>query len=310
VVGKWADRRDPESSLDDVRRLMESVRRVALRSQGLASSLFAGQHTSPFWGRGLEVAEVREYQAGDDVRFIDWKVTARLGRIHVKQFSEERQIPVLLLVDRSGSLQEGRGREAGRLAIEIAATLALAAEGGGDPVGLLQVTDRVESYLPPRSGRDQGLRLVRDLIRLKPEGRTTALTPALHFARRVLRSRSLLFLISDFLLPEDGQEERALLLRQLSVRHDVIPVRIMDPLRGRLPNVGILQAADPETGRERTVNTDDPRVRNRFQREVREKEAAGELMLRQVGLETLEIHVGEPLGPALRSFFQDRRGKG
>lgn len=295
------------TSPEDVKRWMEAVRRITLHARGLADSLSMGHHVSPFRGRGLEIEGVREYFPGDDARFIDWRVTARLRRAHVKEFGDERRVPVLLLVDRSGSLMDGRGKGSGALLLEIAAALAMAAERGGDPVGLLQVTHRVEHFLPPRSGRKQAFRVIRELLALEPEGRGTDLSVGLRHAGRALSARSIVFLLSDFLLPEGGLEETTAELHRLSRRHDVVPLRILDDLRGTLPDVGVVEVADPESGKRRLVNSGSAEAVNRFRREMEERGAASEGMFHRARVEPLTLRPGESLGPKLKAFFRDRR---
>ncbi len=287
------------------------VRHIELRTRGLVESLFSGEYHSVFKGRGMEFSDVREYQPGDDVRAIDWNVTARRGRPYLKELVEERQLEVLLVVDLSASKLFGSGPAPNaRIAAEIAAVLGLAAAGNNDRVGLLLVTDRVERFVPPDTGRNHALRLVLELVSHRPVGRGTRLTSALEYASKVLRQRTIVFLVSDFLLDEtrDAGFEHA--LRRVSAEHDVIPIRLTDPSGETLPDVGMLALFDPESGVRRVVNTRDPRVREQHRRRVGGQRERVTRLLRTTGLDSVEISTTGDYVPPLVALFRRRARSG
>jgi uncharacterized protein (DUF58 family) len=289
----------------DPAELLRRVRRVELRTRRLVRSLFAGEYLSVFQGRGLEFAEVRAYAPGDDVRAIDWNVTARLGTPYVKQFVEERELTVFLLVDVSGSQRWGTRRQLkSELTAEAAVTLGMSATQNNDRVGLMAVTDRVEHLLPPRKGRRHALRVVRDLLALCPEGRGTDLAAALRQATRSLPPRSIVFLISDFRVGE-GMAEFARALAAAAVRHDVVVVRTVDPGEEAPGGVGMLALEDPESGARRLVQTG-----GRGWREARrareEEEGTLRALFRRLGVDLVELRTDEPIARPVLAFFRQR----
>jgi uncharacterized protein (DUF58 family) len=286
------------------------VRHIELRTRGLVESLFSGEYLSVFKGRGMEFSDVREYHPGDDVRAIDWNVTARRGRPYVKELVEERQLEVLLLVDLSASKEFGTGREPnGRVAAEIAAVLGLAASANNDRVGLLLCTDRVERFVPPDTGRNHALRLVLELLSHRPAGRGTRLTAGLEYLTKVLRQRTVVFILSDFLLDTSADAGFEHALRRVASRHDVVPIRLVDPANATLPDVGMLGVLDPESGARRIVNTHDPRVREEHARRFeRERERIMD-MLRGLRLDAVEIDTTRDYVPPMVSLFR-RRARG
>ncbi len=287
------------------------MRHIELRTRRLVESLFSGEYHSVFKGRGMEFSDVREYQPGDDVRAIDWNVTARRGRPYVKELVEERQLEVLLIVDRSASKEFGTGpdRNLG-VAAEIAAILGLAAVTNNDRVGLLLVTDRVERFVPPDTGRNHALRLVLDLLSHRAAERGTRLTAALEFAAKVLRQRTVIFVLSDFLLDVERDRGFEHALHRLSDEHDVIPIRLSDPAAATLPDVGMLALFDPESGRRRVLNTSDGRVREAHRaRFAREHERVGAL-LRGAGVDIVEVDPTGDYVPPLLSLFRRRARAG
>ncbi len=287
------------------------MRHIELRTRRLVESLFSGEYHSVFKGRGMEFSDVREYQPGDDVRAIDWNVTARRGRPYVKELVEERQLEVLLIVDRSASKEFGTGpdRNLG-VAAEIAAILGLAAVTNNDRVGLLLVTDRVERFVPPDTGRNHALRLVLDLLSHRAVERGTRLTAALEFAAKVLRQRTVIFVLSDFLLDVERDRGFEHALHRLSDEHDVIPIRLSDPTAATLPDVGMLALFDPESGRRSVLNTSDRRVREAHRaRFDREHERVGAL-LRGAGVEIVEVDPTGDYVPPLLSLFRRRARAG
>ncbi len=283
------------------------LRRIELRTRGLVESLFSGEYRSVFKGRGMEFSDVREYQPGDDVRAIDWNVTARRGRLFVKEHVEERELSVLLIVDFSASKDFGTGLKRNVvIASEIAAILALAATDNNDRVGLLVVTDRVELYIPLDSGRRHAMRLVLELLSFCPSGRGTKLSAALEYAAKVLHQRTAVFLISDFLLDDESDPPLASDARRFSREHDLIPIRITDPGAATLPNVGLLALADPETGIRRVVNTSDDFVRQAYSEDRSGQRVAIDKLFRQLRMDAIEVTSTEDYVLPLIRFFRRR----
>src|SRR6516165_8875515 len=224
--------------------ILRQIRRLQLKARRAVENLLGGEYHSVFKGTGIAFEEVREYQPGDDIRSIDWNVTARMGHPFVKRFIEERELTLMLVVDCSGSLRFGsRSQQKREVAAEIAAVLAFSAVSNNDRVGLLQFTDRVERFVPPRKGTRHVLRLIRDVLFYEPVRRGTSLKVALDFLNRVLRRRTIVFLLSDFLDEDFGQA-----LKRAGRRHDLVAIRIADPGEERLPAFGLLELEDAETG--------------------------------------------------------------
>ena len=278
------------------------VRRLEITTRHLVRDIMAGEYSSAFRGRGVEFAEVREYQPGDDIRTIDWNVTARLGSAYVKRFLEERELTILFLADVSASGGFGtRRRTKGELAIEVAAVLALAAARNNDRVGVAFATDRIEHYVAPAKGRRQALRVISDLLSYQPDTAGTDLARALTELEPVLRRRAVIFLLSDFLAAGYGPA-----LARLARRHDVIGVQVADPRERELPDVGLVTLWDPETGAWRIVNTGDALVRQRFRdrAETWDRELIGTFS--ESGADLLRLETGEPYADALIAFFRRR----
>jgi uncharacterized protein (DUF58 family) len=285
--------------------LLRKVRRIQITTSALVNDVFAGQYHSAFKGRGMEFEEVREYQAGDDVRSIDWNVTARTGRPFVKSFREERELTVLLLVDVSPSQDFGtRSQQKSELVAELGATLALSAIGNNDKVGLLLFTDRVERFVPPAKGKRHVLRVIRELLYHDPAGRATDVNVALDALQRTQAKRSVVFLISDFQCPDFSTT-----LRVARRRHDLIPVAISDPRERELPNVGWLELFDPETGQQRVLNTRSPAVRRRFAEAAESRRAALVRQFRRLRIDPIEVTTGESFVGPLTRFFKERGGR-
>ncbi len=282
--------------------LLREVRRIELTTRELVRDLVAGDYASAFRGRGLEFAEVREYLPGDDVRSIDWNVTARLGTPFVKRFQEERQLSLLLLVDVSASGGFGSAQRTKRqLAAEVAAVLALAATRHRDRVGAAFYSDRVEWYSPPKSGRSQALQVVTQVLAYEPEDRGTDLLSALDFLDPLLRRRALVAVLSDFLDPSQWPA-----LDRLAWRHDVVAVQLTDPRERELPPVGLVTLWDPESGDWQVVDADDANVRDRFRAE---RAAFDEGLGRHCsgrGIDLLRLDTDQPYGERLAAFFSRR----
>ena len=296
------------------REILRQVRLIELRTRGLVTSIFGGEYQSVFRGQGMEFAEVREYQHGDDVRSIDWNVTARTGHPFVKKHVEERELTVFLLLDLSGSEQFGtRGRFKAELAAEIAAVLALSAVRNNDRVGLLIFTDRIEHAVPARKGRRHVLRLIRDVLAFRPLGLGTDLPGALTYAARLLPHRGILFVLSDFVPPPDappellGEWEKS--LRLISQRHDIVAINILDAAELALPEAGLLVVTDPETGREYVIDTGDAALRESFTERVRGERAEVQRLFRRLGIDEIRVRTDEPFVGPLLGFFRRRERK-
>lgn len=283
------------------------VRRIELRTRGLVESLFSGEYHSVFKGRGLEFSDVREYHPGDDIRSIDWNVTARRGQLFMKEYMEERELTALLIVDLSASKEFGTGAKSNALiASEIAAILAFAATRNNDRVGLLLVTDRVELFVPPDSGRRHVMRLVLELLSFRPTGRGTRLSKALEYATRVLKRRSAVFVVSDFLVDDESDPEFARVARRVAHDHDLVPIRLTDPGGVELPNVGLLVLVDPETGQRHVVNTGSARVRAAYAAGKAEQHARLTALFRDLQVDVVEVDTTQDAVPALIVFFRQR----
>ncbi|HEX9483367.1 MAG TPA: DUF58 domain-containing protein [Gemmatimonadaceae bacterium] len=282
--------------------ILRQVKLLELRTRGLVNSLFTGEYRSVFKGQGMEFSEVREYQAGDEVRSIDWNVTARMRKPYVKRYIEERELTVMLAVDLSGSERFGtRGRFKSELASELAAVLAMSAIRNNDRVGALLFTDRIEHVVPPRKGRRHALRLMRDLLAFEPAGRGTDLAAALEYIQKMLAHKAIIFVVSDFQSSELEQP-----LKLLAQRHDVVAVTVDDATEQTLPDVGLARFIDPETGRTIDVNTSDARVRARFAEAVSEELANRRRLLRRLAIDEIPIHTdGGVVDPLIR-FFRTR----
>lgn len=302
---------EPESTAPATREVLRQVRQIELRTRGLVTSIFGGEYQSVFRGQGMEFSEVREYEPGDDVRNIDWNVTARTGHPYVKKHVEERELTVLLVVDLSGSEQFGtRGRFKAELAAELAAVLALSAVRNNDRVGLLIFSDHVEHVVPPRKGRRHALRLIRDVLAFQARGRGTDIPGALDYAARLLAHRGIIFLLSDFAAgAEAGAEADARwekTLRLVSRRHDVVGVSISDPAELDLPDVGVVALEDPETGELTWVDTGRGDVHDRFTDLLTRERSRTRRLFRRLGVDEIEVRTDQPYVKPLLAFFRRR----
>jgi uncharacterized protein (DUF58 family) len=282
--------------------VLRQVKRLELQTRGLVNSLFTGEYRSVFKGQGMEFAEVREYQAGDEVRSIDWNVTARMGRPFVKRYIEERELTVMLAVDLSGSERFGtRGRFKSELASELAAVLAMSAIRNNDRVGAVLFTDRIEHVVPPRKGRRHALRLMRDLLVYEPVGTRTDLPAALEFTGKMVAHKSIIFVVSDFQAPDLEHP-----LKLLAQRHDVIAVTVDDPSERTLPDIGLARFIDPETGETLDIDTSDADVRRRFGEAVEEEITARRRLLRRLAIDEIPVHTDGSIVEPLIRFFRAR----
>ncbi len=284
--------------------LRRRIRQIHIYTSHLVNETMAGEYASAFKGRGIEFEEVREYVLGDDVRSIDWKVTARSGKPYVKVYREERELTLMLLVDMSASGLFGSGEKSKREAMaEIGAILAYLASRNNDKVGLLLFTSEVEHYIPPKKGRGHVWRVIQEILAYRPKNRGTNLASALEFAGHLLRKKTVLFVISDFRCK--GFERSLLLAKQ---RHDVTAVRIVDPREMVLPSVGLLQLQDPETDRLFLVDTSSDLVRKTFRERALERERELQQILRRCGVPEVVIRTDKsPILPLIRYFKSRER---
>jgi uncharacterized protein (DUF58 family) len=293
-----------------IRSVMEKVRQIEIRTRRLVDESLAGHYHSVFRGRGIDFDSVREYVPGDEVRTIDWNVTARAGRPFVKQFREDRELAVWILVDVSASGDFGSGATTKReLAAELACVLALSAVRNNDKVGLLMFSDRLEAQIPPAKGRAHVLRVVREILSCQPTGSGTDIAAALDVVRRRALRRSVVFLISDFELPNDSGATLAALeraARPVGARHDVVAFEVRDPRERTLPELGLVTLEDAESGEVVTLDTGRRRVRDRFAALAAKRDADMRRALRRLRIETLPLDTARPYLPELLAFFQSR----
>jgi uncharacterized protein (DUF58 family) len=286
----------------DAAEVLKKIRALEIKTKGLVQTMFAGDYHSIFKGRGMNFEDVREYQPGDEIRAIDWNVTARLGTAFVKKFTEERELTVVLVVDVSASGNFGSVSQSKReLAAEVACVLAFSAIRNNDKVGLLLFSDRVELFIPPKKGRSHTLRIIREILFFEPAGRGTAPALALDYLNNVVTRRAVVFFISDFQTSDFS--------RELSVsgrRHDFIALHIQDQREEALPNVGIITLEDAETGEQIEINTGDRTTRARFSAQAETRRAELNRTLRRNNIDAISLRTGENYLPALRSFFKQR----
>jgi uncharacterized protein (DUF58 family) len=284
--------------------LMNKIRHIEIRTRRLVNDSFAGEYHSVFKGRGMEFDEVRPYTPGDEVRTIDWNVTARTGQPYVKRFVEERELTVMLLVDASGSGDFGsEGKFKRELAAELASVLSFSATTNKDKVGLMIFTDKIELYIPPRKGRRHVLRLIRELLAFEPENDGTDIKFALDTINQILKRRSIVFLVSDFL---DEPESYRKALYMANRKHDVIAVDLNDPLETGIANVGLLALEDAESGELVWVDTSNPTWQQTFAEQTSQFNEAKNKVLANAGVDQVYINTDEDYVKALTLFFQKR----
>jgi uncharacterized protein (DUF58 family) len=278
--------------------VLRQVKAIELRTRRLVTTLFSGEYRSVFRGQGIEFAEVRAYQHGDDFRSIDWNVSARMATPYVKTFEEEREITLLLVVDRSGSVEFGRPILKSERAVEVAAVLALAAARHNDRIGALVFSDQIDHMVPPAKGRSHALRVIRDLLSFEAEGRGTNLSGALRYAGRLLRHRSIVAILSDF-RATDWEKD----LRRLSLRHELVAITVDDPREIDLPNAGWVELEDAETGERILVDTTDRDARLKLRMAAEQARNARARMLKQVGVDHVALRTDQPYAQALHRAF-------
>lgn len=286
-------------------RILKRVRRIELLTRGLIKETLGGAYHSRFKGQGIEFDDFREYQPGDDTRFIDWNVTARMNDPYVRKYIEERELTVMLLVDISGSGDYGSGEDSKReRAAEVAAVFAFSAQHNGDKVGLCLFSDRVEQYLPARKGGSHTLRIIRDILDKQPVSPRTDLAPALDLALQRIPHRALVVLISDFVTTSDAWEKN---LRSLATKHDIVAAQIIDPRELELPNAGRVVLEDPETGEQHVLNTSSPAVRRQYAERLTSLRDALAKRFKKIGVERLDIRTDQDYAPALTAYFRGRK---
>ncbi len=284
--------------------LIKKIKRIEIRTKRLVNSSFAGEYHAIFKGRGMEFDEVRPYQRGDEVRTIDWNVTARTGEVFVKRYVEERELTVMLLVDASASGQFGTANRFKReIAAELAAVLAFSAISNNDKVGLLIFTDQIELFISPRKGRRHVLRLIRDLLAFEPAGHKTDLKLGLETLNHVLKRRSIIFLLSDFLNPANSYGS---VLQVSNRRHDIIAVTVSDPREQEWPNVGMIALEDAETGQIQWVDTSNRKWRESFAERVDEMTLARERVFRKAKVDRINVTTDSDYVIPLTQFFEKR----
>src|SRR6266571_3530349 len=282
--------------------ILKKIRALEIKTKGLVQTVFAGDYHSVFKGRGMNFEDVREYQPGDEIRAIDWNVTARLGNAFVKKFTEERELTVVLVVDVSASGNFGSVSQSKReLAAEVACLLAFSAIRNNDKVGLLLFSDRVELFIPPKKGRSHTLRIIREILFFEPAGHGTAPALALDYLNKIVTRRAVVFFISDFQAPDFSHP-----LAVSGRRHDFVAIQIQDERERSLPNVGIITLEDAETGEQIEINTADRRTRTVFTDLVTGFETELSRTLRRNNIDAITLQTGRDYLPALRSFFKQR----
>ena len=284
--------------------LLKKVRNIEIKTRGAVNNLFAGEYHAAFKGRGMSFAEVREYHTGDDVRDIDWNVTARLSRPYVKVFEEERELTVMLLVDVSGSLDFGSGQTSQReLLTEVAATLACSASRNKDKVGVIFFSDHIEKFIPPQKGRRHILRIIRELLEYQPKSRRTDVAAALDELMRVMRRRCIAFVLSDFLCPIESLRQPLMVAAR---RHDVVALRMADPRMESLPDVGLLRLRDAETGHEVYVDTSSRSQRQHFAAAAALRSKQWHDLLASLRVDCAEINAETDYVSVLQTLFAKR----
>ncbi len=287
--------------------ILKRVRKIEIKTRGLSREIFAGKYHTAFRGRGMSFSEVREYRAGDDVRDIDWNVTARSRRPHIKVYEEERELTMMLLVDVSASRMFGSTERLKKnITTEIAAVLAFSAAQNNDKVGCIFFSDRVEKYIPPKKGKSHILMIIRELIGFQPTHSKTRLSEGVRFLTNLLKKRSTAFILSDFLDPESDREELRDALKIASGKHDLVAIRLVDPRERELPDVGIVELRDAETGDSEWIDTSSKAVRRYYAE--RWQEAAEEMsrLFKQNRIDTATISTDEDYVVELIKLFKQR----
>ncbi|WP_372944393.1 DUF58 domain-containing protein [Muriicola sp.] len=286
----------------DTKELLKKVRKIEIKTRRLSDHIFGGEYHSTFKGRGMTFSEVRQYQYGDDVRTIDWNVTARYNEPYVKVFEEERELTLMLLIDVSGSEHFGTVNQFKKEVItEISATLAFSALQNNDKVGMIMFSDEVELFIPPKKGKSHILRIIRELLEFRPKSRKTDLTEALKYLSNVMKKRAIVFVLSDFMMEEYEQT-----LKIVGNKHDVTGIRVYDPKEEQMINLGMVQMQDAETGETHLVNTSSKQVRRAYEKYYRERVDYFRNAFTKSGAGILQCRVDESYVKKLLGYFKQR----
>ena len=290
--------------------IIKKVRKIEIKTRGLSQNIFAGEYHSAFKGRGMAFSEVREYQYGDDVRDIDWNVTARFHRPYVKVFEEERELTVMLLIDVSGSLDFGTTRQMKRdLATEIAATLAFSAIQNNDKIGVIFFSDQIEKYIPPKKGRKHILYIIREMLDFHPQSKSTDVGQAVEFMTRVLKRRSTAFVLSDFFVRQGSNEEQETFVHTLTMaarKHDVVAIQVYDQRAKMLPDIGLMKVRDAETGHEMFIDTSSNKLRHAHTRYFMERQQFLQQAFTRSNIDWTSVATNEDYVKALLMLFKKR----
>lgn len=288
----------------DANELLRKVRKIEIKTRGLSQNIFAGEYHSAFKGRGMIFSEVREYQYGDDIRDIDWNVTARQNRLYVKVYEEEREMTVMLLVDLSASRLFGAvGQEKREIMAEIAATLSFSAIQNNDKIGVIFFTDKIEKFIPPKKGKKHILFIIRELLNFEPENKGTNIGQALRFFTDALKKRCTAFILSDFISPQDISKELSI----ASNRHDLIAIQVFDKRDAKLPDVGFMRVVDLETGQDRWIDTSSTEIRNAYSKWWYECQQKNQTALNRFKIDLASVPTDEDYVKVLMGLFK-RRG--
>ena len=282
--------------------LLKQVKQIEIKTRGVVNEVFSGEYHSVFKGMGMEFSEVREYQIGDDIRSIDWNVTARFGHPFVKIFEEERELTVMLVIDMSGSLMFGSvNKTKQQVAAELSAILAFSAMKNNDKVGLILFTDKIEKFVPPKKGRSHGLRIIREVLSFKPEENTTDIKGALEYLNHTIKRKSIAFLISDFI--DEGYDK---IMNIVGKKHDLIGVVLKDPRESEIPRSGLIKFKDAETGNLRYVDTSSKKVQQMFVETLQFHDTQRKQIFMKSRLDSINIDISESYIKPLANFFRKR----
>ena len=283
--------------------IIKKVRKIEIKTRGLSSNIFAGQYHSAFKGRGMAFSEVREYQFGDDVRDIDWNVTARFHRPYVKVFEEERELTVMLLIDVSGSLDFGTQKQMKRdMVTEIAATIAFSAIQNNDKIGVVFFSDRIEKYIPPKKGRKHILYIIREMLNFQPESKRTDVKQAVEFLSSVQKRRTTAFILSDFYVRDEFQQS----LQICNRKHDVVAIQVYDQRARELPDVGLMKVVDAETGHEQYIDTGSKPLRQAYRKYWNSRQSQLEETFNKSNVDHVSVATNEDFVKALMMLFKQR----
>ena len=287
--------------------ILKRVRKIEIKTRGLSNEIFAGKYHTAFRGRGMSFSEVREYRAGDDVRDIDWNVTARSSKPYIKVYEEERELTMMLLVDVSASRSFGSTSHTRKNVItEIAAVLAFSAAQNNDKVGCIFFSDKIEKFIPPKKGKSHILMIIRELLQFKPESNRTALSEAVRYLTNVNKKRCTTFILSDFINSRADRQAAEDALKIATGKHDLVGIRVWDPREAELPDVGIVELEDSETGRKVWVDTSSRRVREHYATSWQEREQQIEELLRRNRIDSVKISTDEDYVSSLIKLFKQR----